>query len=204
MYFCSMKTTKRRMPAEWEPQSQVQLTWPHAATDWAPMLPDITAVYCEMAREILKREALLIVAPEGAAQSISRSLLAGQGAAQPVFNYQLSIIDSNDTWARDHGFITVEEPSSPTHHPSSITYQTSDLRPQTSSSSTSASTAGARSSRLNSTTASVASSTTAASSRDATKTIWTSCSKAAPSRATAEAPSSPPPAACWPPTATNR
>ena len=120
------------MPAEWEPQSQVQLTWPHAATDWAPMLPDITAVYCEMAREILKREALLIVAPEGAAQSISRSLLAGQGAAQPVFNYQLSIIDSNDTWARDHGFITIEEPSSPTHHPSSITYQTSDLRPQTS------------------------------------------------------------------------
>ena len=132
MYFCTMKTTKRRMPAEWEPQSQVQLTWPHAATDWAPMLPDITAVYCEMAREILKREALLIVAPEGAAQSISRSLLAGQGAAQPVFNYQLSIIDSNDTWARDHGFITVEEPSFPTHHPSPITYQTSDLRPQTS------------------------------------------------------------------------
>jgi agmatine/peptidylarginine deiminase len=77
------KTTKRRMMAEWEPQSMVQLTWPHKDTDWAPMLPEITAVYEEMAREIAKREPLLIVAPEE--------------------------FISNDTWARDHGFITVED-----------------------------------------------------------------------------------------------
>ena len=49
------------MPAEWEPQSAVQLTWPHEATDWAPILPEITAVYEEMAREIKKREPLIIV-----------------------------------------------------------------------------------------------------------------------------------------------
>jgi len=61
----------------------VQLTWPHKDTDWAPMLPEITAVYEEMAREIAKREPLLIVAPEE--------------------------FISNDTWARDHGFITVED-----------------------------------------------------------------------------------------------
>ena len=71
------------MMAEWEPQSMVQLTWPHKDTDWAPMLPEITAVYEEMAREIAKREPLLIVAPEE--------------------------FISNDTWARDHGFITVED-----------------------------------------------------------------------------------------------
>ena len=85
-----MKLKKRRMPAEWEPQSAVQLTWPHEATDWAPILSEITAVYEEMAREIKKREPLIIV----------------------------DDIPHNDTWARDHGFITVEE--------------TSDLRPQTS------------------------------------------------------------------------
>ena len=60
-----MKKLYRRMPAEWEQQSCVQLTWPHKDTDWAPMLPEITAVYEAMAREILKREDLLIVAPEG-------------------------------------------------------------------------------------------------------------------------------------------
>ena len=71
----------RRMPAEWEPQSAVQLTWPHEGTDWASILPEITAVYEEMAREIKKREPLIIV----------------------------DDIPHNDTWARDHGFITVEE-----------------------------------------------------------------------------------------------
>ena len=76
-----MNKQNRRMPAEWEPQSMVQLTWPHKDTDWAPILPEITAVYDNLAREIRKREQLLIV----------------------------DDIPHNDTWARDHGFITVEE-----------------------------------------------------------------------------------------------
>ena len=71
------------MLAEWEPQSMVQLTWPHEGTDWAPILDEITAIYENMASEIRKREPLLIV----------------------------DSIPHNDTWARDHGFITVEEDS---------------------------------------------------------------------------------------------
>ena len=69
------------MLAEWEPQSAVQLTWPHKDTDWAPILPEITAVYEEMKREIESRETVIVV----------------------------DDIPHNDTWARDHGFITVEE-----------------------------------------------------------------------------------------------
>ena len=69
------------MLAEWEPQSAVQLTWPHIDTDWAPILPEITAVYEEMKREIESRETVVVV----------------------------DDIPHNDTWARDHGFITVEE-----------------------------------------------------------------------------------------------
>lgn len=68
------------MLAEWEPQSAVQLTWPHKDTDWAPILPEITAVYEEMKREIESRETVIVV----------------------------DDIPHNDTWARDHGFITVE------------------------------------------------------------------------------------------------
>ena len=67
-----------RLPAEWEPQSGVQLTWPHAQTDWAYMLDDITKTYDEMAEAIKRYEPLLIVSPP-----------------------------TNDTWARDHGFITL-------------------------------------------------------------------------------------------------
>ncbi len=78
-----MKTRKRRMPAEWEKQSAVQLTLPNEHTDWAPILPEITAVYEEMKREISKREPLIIV----------------------------DDIPHNDTWARDHGFITCLTPT---------------------------------------------------------------------------------------------
>lgn len=81
-----------RLPAEWEAQSGVQLTWPHAGTDWAPMLQEITATYEEMAREISKREPLLVVAPKG-------TPLPSMGA--------WSMVNTNDTWARDHGFITL-------------------------------------------------------------------------------------------------
>ena len=73
----------------------VQLTWPHKDTDWAPILPEITAVYNEMAREIRKREKLLIVAPAE--------------VQPPTLNSYLITLNTNDTWARDHGFITVEE-----------------------------------------------------------------------------------------------
>lgn len=79
-----------RLPAEWEPQEGVQLTWPHAGTDWAPMLDEIIAVYHQMAREIAQRERLLVVAPEDAARDCLRI-----------------VCDTNDTWARDHGFISL-------------------------------------------------------------------------------------------------
>lgn len=75
------------MMAEWEPQSMVQLTWPHKDTDWAPMLDEITAVYEVLKREIEKYEPVLVV----------------------------SDIPHNDTWARDHGFITVEVTPHPQH-----------------------------------------------------------------------------------------
>ena len=71
-------TRKWRLPAEWERQSMVQLTWPHAKTDWAYMLSEITKTYEEMAAAIRKYEDLLVV-------------------GEP----------NNDTWARDHGFITL-------------------------------------------------------------------------------------------------
>ena len=79
-----------RLPAEWEPQEGVQLTWPHAGTDWAPILNDIIVVYHSMAREIARRERLIVVAPEDAARDCVKI-----------------VCPTNDTWARDHGFISL-------------------------------------------------------------------------------------------------
>ena len=86
------KVRKWRLPAEWEPQWGVQLTWPHIDTDWAPILNDIIETYHQMAREIAKRERLIVVAPQDAARDMLRF-----------------VCPTDDTWARDHGFITLTD-----------------------------------------------------------------------------------------------
>lgn len=72
-----MNILKATLPAEWEEQAFVQLTWPTAETDWAPYLEEAEACFKRIAEEISKR--------------------------QPLYIFRGEI---NDTWARDHAFIT--------------------------------------------------------------------------------------------------
>lgn len=88
-------------PAEWYPQSGIQLTWPHEETDWAYMLDEVTTCYIELAREIARRERLLIVTPHP--EQVKR-LLQGVVDLEAVTFAQCP---TNDTWARDHGGITL-------------------------------------------------------------------------------------------------
>lgn len=88
------------MPAEWEPQSGVMLTWPHAETDWADHLEAVEACYFAIAEAILRFEALLIVCcDEATAERL------GSRLHSPRLN--CVVLPANDTWARDHGPITV-------------------------------------------------------------------------------------------------
>lgn len=96
-----MKRNNIILPAEWAHQSAIQLTWPHANTDWAYMLDEVEECFVNLAREIAARQLLLIVTPE---PEQVRSRIA------PVVNMDnVRIVEcnSNDTWARDHGGITV-------------------------------------------------------------------------------------------------
>jgi len=93
-----------RMPAEWEPQSFVQLTWPHKDTDWRPYLDEITAVYVEMARAIVRHERLLVVAPEPEPVAARLRKTLGDEELSRVTFFRC---DTNDTWARDHAFISL-------------------------------------------------------------------------------------------------
>ena len=43
------------LPAEWYPQSAVQLTWPHENTDWAPILDEVIPCFAAIAKEVIKR-----------------------------------------------------------------------------------------------------------------------------------------------------
>lgn len=96
--------TTFRLPAEWEEQSMVQLTWPHEGTDWLPTLGDITATYVRMAVEIARRERLLIVAPE---PEKALAAIRPHATDEEMARISTFACPTNDTWARDHGFITL-------------------------------------------------------------------------------------------------
>ena len=97
----------RIFPAEWAPQCFVQLTWPHANTDWAYMLEEVQLCFKNIAREIAQRQRLLIVAPD--VEDVRRQIANEVNMA----NVTLVQLPSNDTWARDHGGITIFEDSKP-------------------------------------------------------------------------------------------
>ena len=95
------------LPAEWADQSGVMLTWPHEATDWADMLDEVEGCFIAIAKAISDREKLLIVCED-------RLYLADKLKNCRTDNIIFAEFPSNDTWARDHGAITVVKDGQPT------------------------------------------------------------------------------------------
>lgn len=98
--------TPRRLPAEWEPQAGVMITWPHAGTDWASLLPDAEAVYDRIATAVTARERLLVACRDAELARDVAGRLARLGL--DMGRVLTGIAPSDDTWARDHGPIGVE------------------------------------------------------------------------------------------------
>lgn len=101
------KESKNTLPAEWALQSGVQLTWPHAHTDWNYMLAEVCSCFTAIAREIAEREILLIVTPEP--DEVRKQISATVNMA----NVRFLKCQTNDTWARDHGAITLLDEGTP-------------------------------------------------------------------------------------------
>ncbi len=97
---------QKYLPAEWAEQEFVQITWPHAGTDWADMLEEVTECYINIAKEILKRENLLIVCED--AEEVESHF-----TEEELDKVTFAEMETNDTWARDHGGITVMEDGKP-------------------------------------------------------------------------------------------
>lgn len=92
-----------RLPAEWEPQSAVMLTWPHAGTDWAALLTTVEPLYIRLATLIAGHQQVLVVCHDAALRDHIAGLLVGL----PADRVQLAVSPCDDTWARDHGPLTV-------------------------------------------------------------------------------------------------
>lgn len=92
--------TSIHFPAEWHPQSAIQLTWPHEDTDWADILDEVTTFYIGLSKEILRHTQLLVVCAKAA--EVRKHFTQTEQD-----NLTLVEIESNDTWSRDHGAISV-------------------------------------------------------------------------------------------------
>lgn len=101
----------RRFPAEWAPQSGVMLTWPRADGAWHAMLAPVERVFTRIAHEVSLRERLLIVVSDAAHRAHVRGLIAAAGGE--VHQVDFRIAESDDTWARDHGPVTVATAAGP-------------------------------------------------------------------------------------------
>ncbi|MDR0371874.1 MAG: agmatine deiminase family protein [Prevotellaceae bacterium] len=92
----------KTLPAEWHPQRFVQLTWPHKNTDWAHILNQANDCFTNLAAAIVRFENLLIVCQS---KQDVQQLLADIDQSKITFVE----LPSNDTWARDHGGVTILE-----------------------------------------------------------------------------------------------
>lgn len=99
------------LPAEWAPQSAVLLTWPHPETDWAPLLDEAEEVFVQIAREVTQRQGVIVACRDEAHEVRICRMLSGAGARME--RVVTALAPSDDTWARDHGPITVLEDGQP-------------------------------------------------------------------------------------------
>jgi len=88
------------LPAEWEKQEFVQLVFPHENTDWIDYLDEALNTFVNIAKSIAKYQKCLIIANN---LTYVKSLFSNKN------NLIFVKINSDDTWSRDLGGITVDD-----------------------------------------------------------------------------------------------
>ena len=97
-----------RLPAEWEQQDGVLIAWPHETSDWAPMLTSVEPVFAAIVTAISRFEKVVVIVPD---EMLVRGQLLRAGANMDKVH--VVPLETNDTWARDFGPITVLEEGHP-------------------------------------------------------------------------------------------
>jgi agmatine/peptidylarginine deiminase len=91
------------LPAEWAPQSAIQLTWPRPDGDFARHFDAVERTFVALAVAITRFQDLLVACGPDVAGLRARLIAAGAVAER----LRLYAVPANDVWARDHGPITV-------------------------------------------------------------------------------------------------
>ncbi len=87
-----------RLPAEWERQECVMLTYPHKKSDWTCCLREIKKTYKELISHISRYQKCLVLCDDKKQTKKELKEILND-------NIYLFKIDTNDTWIRDYGAI---------------------------------------------------------------------------------------------------
>lgn len=93
-----------RMPAEWEPQEAVWLSWPHKRASWPGMFRTIPGVFAKIVAAISARQHVRINA---AADLQPRAKALCEKAGADMKRVRFYNHPTDDAWCRDHGPIFV-------------------------------------------------------------------------------------------------
>lgn len=94
-----------RMPAEWEPQAAIWLSWPHRRKTWPRSFSPIPAKFAEIAATISHYEPVRLNVAK-AMQATARRLL--KRAKAELSRVEIFDHVTDDAWCRDHGPIFVK------------------------------------------------------------------------------------------------
>jgi len=89
-----------RVRAEWERQRAVLMAFPHEDTDWADNLTDALTPFIRIAQAIAYVQPVYIICKDR--EKISDMFCSTR-------NMSFIEIETNDTWIRDYGYITIED-----------------------------------------------------------------------------------------------
>ena len=93
-----------QLPAEWDKQSAVLLSWPHPETDWATTLERVEQCYRDITLAICRFQQVVIVCHNDNLKTRVLSLFSAQPNAERI-HYQVAPTD--DTWIRDYGPLSI-------------------------------------------------------------------------------------------------
>jgi agmatine deiminase len=93
------------MPAEWEPQSAVWLSWPHNLATWPGHFQPIPAKFAEIVARISRYEEVRINVADPLQQRAWSLIAKAKAVLSRVTLYDHA---TNDAWCRDHGPIFVK------------------------------------------------------------------------------------------------
>jgi agmatine deiminase len=91
-----------RMPAEWEPQEAIWLSWPHNEVTWpGGMLSEVERSYTEIIRALHETQKIKLLVRDRTAEARLRKILSDAGIelSQVIF-FQIA---TEDAWIRDYG-----------------------------------------------------------------------------------------------------